>query len=131
MQFLVDTDVVSYAMQLHPRVLARWLKHERSDIGISVIAEAELRFGFAKRKTPRLGQELDRFLEIHEVVELSSTHVPAYAHLRAYLERVGNPIGANDMLIAAQAIALDLVLVTNNEREFRRVPGLEIENWAA
>jgi tRNA(fMet)-specific endonuclease VapC len=118
-------------MMLHPRVLARWLDLDRDEIAISAISEAELRFGIAKRKNERLQKELDRFLEIHTVLEFSSDHVPEYARLRLHLERAGTPIGGMDMLIAAQAIALDLVLVTNNEREFRRVPGLKIENWAA
>lgn len=129
MKFLVDTNVVSYAMRLHPRVLARWLDLERDDIAISAISEAELRFGLAKRKNERLQNELDRFLEIHTVLEFSSDHVQEYAALRLHLERAGTPMGGMDMLIAAQAKALDLVFVTNNEREFRRVPGLKIENW--
>ena len=75
--------------------------------------------------------EIDDFLQAYEILEFSTAHTLAYAELRADLERRGRPIGPNDMLIAAQAIGSDLIIVTNNEREFRRVPGLKIENWAA
>jgi tRNA(fMet)-specific endonuclease VapC len=131
MRFLVDTDVISYALAGQQRVLSRWVHFRYSDIGISAIAEAELRAGIALAPRSRIAPILDRFLQPYEIVEFSTAHVPAYAKLRATLHRRGQLIGAMDMLQAAQAIALDLVLVTNNEREFRRVPGLKIENWAA
>jgi tRNA(fMet)-specific endonuclease VapC len=131
MRFLVDTDVVSYAMSRNERVLRRWVDYRRQDIGISAIVEAELRFGAVRYPGSRIATNLDRFLQPYEIVEFSTAHVPAYAKLRATLEHRGHLIGTMDMLIAAQALALDLILVTNNEKEFRRVPGLKIENWAA
>lgn len=131
MRFLVDAGVCSYALAGRERVLERWQSYRYADIGISAITEAELRFGIARRPRSRVAAVIERFLQPYEIVEFSTAHVPAYARLRAALEQGGRPISAHDMLIAAQALALDLVLVTTNEREFRRVPGLKIENWAA
>lgn len=74
---------------------------------------------------------VDRFLSPFEIVEFGTAHASAYGELRSRLERAGRPIGTIDTLLAAQALALDLVLVTNNVREFRRVPRLKVENWTA
>ena len=131
MRFLVDTDVVSYALASHPRVLSHWIHYRYPDIGISAIAEAELRAGIALQPRTRIAGILDRFLQPYEIVEFSTAHVPTYAKLLAILSKRGEMIGTMDLLQASQAIALDLIFVTNNEREFRRVPGLKIENWAA
>jgi tRNA(fMet)-specific endonuclease VapC len=131
MRFLVDTDIVSYALTGHARVIDHLRRYRYADIAISAITEAEMRYGAEKRGHVRIHAAVDRFLQPFEIVEFSTAHVPAYARLRTSIERRGHRIGDNDMFIAAQAIALDLVLVTNNEREFRRVPGLKIENWAA
>lgn len=131
MRFLVDTDIASYALTGHARVLDHFRRYRYVDIGISAITEAEMRYGAEKRGHVRIRDVVERFLQPFEIVEFSTAHVPAYARLRTSLERRGHRIGGNDMLIAAQAITLDLVLVTNNERELRRVPGLKIENWAA
>jgi len=131
MRFLIDTDICSYAMGGHPAVIARWHNYRRGEIGISAVTEAELRFGIARRRSQRDAGALERFLQPYEILEFSTAHAPAYAELRVDLERRGMPIGKSDMFIAAQAIGSNLVVVTNNEREFRRVPGLKIENWAA
>src|ERR1044071_1439254 len=130
MRFLVDTDVASYAIEARPRVIQHWLDHRYADIGISALTEAELRFGALKRQSQRLMDDIEYFLRPYEIVEFSTAHALAYAKLPVPLERVGRPIGDLDMLIAAQALTHNLVLVTNNEREFRRVPGLKIENWS-
>jgi len=131
MRFLVDTDVASYAIDRHPRVLKRWFDLRYADIGISALTEAELRYGALRRRSASLTADVDFFLRPYEIVEFSTAHVPTHAQLRLELERKGQRIGEHDMLIAAQALSLGLVLVTNNEREFRRVPGLKIENWSA
>jgi len=132
MKFLLDTDTCIYALKQNPVVVEHLLAHSREDIAVSVITEAELRTGAAKSssaaKTLRL---VENFLRPIGIVEFTSHDAASYAHLRAKLERAGTPIGPLDTLIAAQAVARKLVLVSNNEREFSRVAGLRIENWAS
>jgi len=129
MKYLIDTDICSYAVKGHPAIVLRWRPLPPDVTCISAVTEAELRFWVRHR--PKIRRELERFLTPLEVVPFASAHAQAHADLRAQLERAGTPIGHFDLLVAAQAVANDLVLVTNNEREFRRVPGLKIENWAA
>ncbi|HZL16355.1 MAG TPA: type II toxin-antitoxin system VapC family toxin [Polyangia bacterium] len=132
MRFLLDTNICIYALKQNPTVLARLLAERPIDIGLSVITEAELRTGAAKSasatKTNRL---LENFLRPLTVAELTSDDACAYAELRAKLDNAGTPIGPLDTLIAAQAVARKLTLVSNNEREFKRIAGLRLENWAA
>jgi tRNA(fMet)-specific endonuclease VapC len=128
---LLDTDTCIYALKRNASVLDRLLSRSRADVAVSVITEAELRTGAAKSssavKTLRL---VENFLRPLTVVEFTSADATTYAQLRAKLERAGTPIGPLDTLIAAQAVFRKLVLVTNNEREFGRVPGLRMENWS-
>jgi len=132
MKFLVDTNICIYALKQNPIVLARLLEQKPVDVGLSVITEAELRTGAAKSSSPtRTARLLENFLRPLTVLELVSADAVAYAQLRARLERAGTPIGPLDALIAAQAMARGLTLVSNNEREFRRITGLRLENWAA
>jgi tRNA(fMet)-specific endonuclease VapC len=132
MKFLLDTDTCIYALKQNPTVLKQLLAQSREDIAVSVITEAELRTGAAKStsaaKTLRL---VENFLRPLGIVEFTSNDAASYAQVRAKLERAGTPIGPLDTLIAAQAVARKLVLVSNNEREFGRVAGLRIENWAS
>ena len=132
MKFLLDTDTCIYALKQNPAVLKHVLAQSREDIAVSVITEAELRTGAAKSssaaKTLRL---VENFLRPLGIVEFTSNDAASYAQVRAKLERAGTPIGPLDTLIAAQAVARKLVLVSNNEREFSRVAGLRIENWAS
>ena len=132
MRFLLDTNICIYALKQHHAVLRRLLSESRSDIAISVITEAELRTGAAKSEAPtKTLRLLENFLQPLGIVELTSGDAIAYAGVRAKLERAGTPIGPLDTLIAAQAVARRLVLVSNNEREFGRVAGLRVENWTA
>ncbi len=130
MKFLLDTNICIHALKQHETVLQRLLAHRRADVAVGVITEAELRTGAAKTtsavKTLRL---LESFLRPLAIVEFGSEDAAAYASVRAKLERAGTPIGPLDTLIAAQAVARKLVLVTDNEREFGRIAGLRIENW--
>jgi tRNA(fMet)-specific endonuclease VapC len=130
MRFLLDTNICIYALKQNEIVLNHLLIRSRADIAISVITEAELRTGVAKStaaaKTLRL---LENFLRPLNIVEFTSADAAAYGSVRAKLERSGGPIGPLDTLIAAQAVARRLVLVSNNEREFGRVAGLRLENW--
>ncbi len=131
MRFLLDTDTCIYALKQDEAVLQNLLAHSPTDVGVSVITEAELRTGAAKSasaaKTLRL---LERFLQPIEIADFVSADAASYAAIRAKLERAGTPIGPLDTLIAAQAVARKLTLVSNNQREFRRVPGLRVENWS-
>jgi tRNA(fMet)-specific endonuclease VapC len=132
MRFLVDTNICIYALKQNPVVLKRLLAQTRTDVMLSVITEAELRTGAAKSSSPvRTLRLLEHFLQPMTVVEFTSEDANAYAHVRAKLERAGTPIGPLDTLIAAQAVARRLTLVSNNEREFGRVAGLRVENWAS
>jgi tRNA(fMet)-specific endonuclease VapC len=130
MKFVLDTNICIYALKQNPRVLDRLLAHQRSDVAVSVITEAELLTGAAKSSSAgRTARLVENFLRPITVLEFSSQDAAAYASVRAKLERAGTPIGPLDTLIAAQAVARKLILVTNNEREFRRVQGLKVENW--
>jgi tRNA(fMet)-specific endonuclease VapC len=132
MSFLLDTNICIYALKQHQGVLGRLLAERPIDVALSVISEAELRTGAAKStaaaKTTRL---LENFLRPLTVLEFTSDDALAYAEIRARLERAGAPIGPLDTLIAAQAVARKLTLVSNNLREFKRVVGLRLENWVA
>lgn len=95
----------------------------------SIIASAELKYGAAKRQSLRLARRLEATLALMSVEPITAPVDEIYGNIRAGLERAGTMIGDYDMLIAAHALALDCTLVTDNEGEFRRVPGLRVENW--
>ena len=131
MKFLLDTDTCIYALKQDARVLERLLANEREDVALSVITEAELRTGAAKSSSPvKTLRLIENFLQPLTIVEFSSADAVTYAQVRAKLERAGTPIGPLDTLIASQALARQLTLVSNNVREFGRVAGLSVENWA-
>ena len=131
MTFLLDTDTCIYALKQNDLVLRRLLSTAREDVVVSVITEAELRTGAAKSSSPvRTLQLLENFLRPLTLIDFTSQDASAYANVRAKLERAGTPIGPLDTLIASQAVARKLTLVSNNEREFRRVTGLVVENWS-
>ena len=98
-------------------------------VGTSVIIASELRFGALKRDSPRLTTQLTAILNAISVLPFEPPADQRYAELRQVLEQAGRPIGPNDMLIAAQTLALDATLVSGNHREFSRVPSLKLENW--
>jgi tRNA(fMet)-specific endonuclease VapC len=132
MRFLLDTDTCIYALKQDAPVLKRLLVQDRADIAVSVITEAELRTGAAKSTSPiKTLRLVENFLRPLAIVEFTSEDAASYAQVRAKLERAGTPIGPLDTLIAAQAVGKRLVLVSNNDREFGRVAGLRIENWAS
>lgn len=131
MRFLLDTDTCIYALKQNERVITRLLAAAREDVLISVITEGELRTGAAKGSSPSKTLRLvESFLSPIALLEFTSDDAAVCAAIRAKLERAGTPIGPLDTLIAAQALARKLTLVSNNEREFRRVAGLSIENWS-
>ena len=95
----------------------------------SIIVAAELRFGALKKNSPRLTAQLEAILNAIKVLPLGPPVDIVYGELRATLERGGQPIGANDLLIAAHALSLGYTVVTDNEREFSRIDSLALENW--
>ena len=128
---LLDTNICIYIINQKPAaVLERFKEFGTGEIGISSIVAAELAFGVQKTGSMRNKEALNLFLVPLSIVPFDAGCVWAYGTLRAQLEKLGQPIGALDTMIAAQALALDLPLVTNNQKEFSRVPGLKLENWA-
>lgn len=127
---LLDTNICIYIINARPpEVLARFHAYRLGEIGISSVVAAELAYGVAKSGSARNRSALEMFLAPLEVLSFDDRAVWVYGDLRAELERLGQPIGAMDTMIAAHALAVDAVLVTNNTREFSRVSGLRLENW--
>jgi tRNA(fMet)-specific endonuclease VapC len=130
MQFLLDTNIVSDLVR-HPRgrIADRIVEIGEQHVCTSIIVAAELRYGAAKKASSRLSAQLEAVLGAVDVLALESPTDVIYGELRARLERAGQPIGANDLLIAARALALGHTVVTDNEREFSRIDNLTVENW--
>ncbi|HEX3352889.1 MAG: type II toxin-antitoxin system VapC family toxin [Terriglobales bacterium] len=130
-RYLLDTNMASYVIKGNvPRVRERLQRVPMAEVGISVVTEAELRFGVARiPEATRLKTAVDEFLLRVEVLFWNSEAAQNYARIRAVLERAGRPMGNMDMMIAAQALAAKAVLVTH-DRVFRRVNGLKIEDWS-
>src|SRR5216684_3908750 len=129
--YLLDTNIASYVIKGNfPHVRQRLLRVPMSEVGISVVTEAELRFGVARLpQAAKLGIAVEEFLLRVEVLPWDSEAAQHYARIRALLEREGKPMGNFDMMIAAHALAAGAILVTN-DRAFRRVKGLIIEDWS-
>ena len=129
-RFLLDTNILSDLVR-NPQgsIAARIAEVGDTAICTSIIVAAELRFGAAKKGSERLTSQLERILSAIDIQPFEAPADVAYGQLRAQLEAAGVPIGGNDMLIAAQALATDCAVVTDNEREFARIAGLRVENW--
>ena len=132
MMYMLDTNICIYAMKNKPEaVLQRFKSNLHHGLCISAITLAELQHGVAKSANPeRNASALLQFLSILSVLPFDDLAAVEYGKICADLQRKGTSIGTMDMLIAAHARSENMVLVTNNVREFVRVPGLEIENWA-
>ncbi|MEO8123226.1 MAG: PIN domain-containing protein [Burkholderiales bacterium] len=131
MRYMLDTDICIYVINARPpAVLERFLAHEAEGLGISAVTAGELYFGVRNSGSRRNLLALDRFLAPLEIAEYGAEAARSYGELRSALESKGTPIGPFDTQIAAHALALDLTLVSNNLREFKRVPKLRLENWA-
>jgi len=130
MRYLLDTNVVSDLVR-NPqgKVAQRIGKVGEALVCTSIIVAAELRYGAAKKGSPRLSAQLEAVLGALEVLPFERPADAAYGLLRAQLEQAGRPIGANDLLIAAHALALGFTVVTDNEKEFARAKGLSVKNW--
>jgi len=129
-RYLLDTNIVSDLVRNpHGRITQRIRKVGEAQVCTSIIVVAELHYGSAKNGSSRLAAQLHAVLGVLEILPFDAPADRTYGALRARLEQTGKLIAANDLLIAAQAIALGHVLVTDNEREFARVDGLRYENW--
>mgnify|MGYP006302581873 CR=1 FL=1 len=133
MRYLLDTNICIYVIKQQPlRVMEKFRACDVGDIVISSITVSELWYGVAKSQNQAANSKaLRQFLLPLNVVSFDERAAEAYGEIRATLEQAGEPIGGMDLLIAAQAVSLGIPLVTNNEREFTRVPNLIIENWAS
>jgi tRNA(fMet)-specific endonuclease VapC len=129
-RYLLDTNTVSYIIKGNfPPVRDRLVRVPISEIGISVITEAELRFGLAKLpQAAKLGVVVEEFLRRIEILPWDSDAAQHYARQRAAIEESGEPVGNLDLMIASQALAMGAIVVTN-DHVFRRVKGLGIEDW--
>ena len=133
MKYFLDTNICIYVINKRPSaIIAKFTEFPPQELGISAIVVSELRYGVANSQQAERNQQLlDAFLRPFQIVPYGKKAAQAYGTIRAELEKKGQPIGREDLLIAAHAVSADLTLITNNEDEFRRVPNLRVENWAA
>lgn len=130
--YMLDTNTVSLALRGRaPRAVDYLRDTQRADVAISVVTAMEFRFGLAKNPSTRARDVVERFLDTFTVLPIDRAIERPYGEIRAALEKSGRPIGSLDTIIAAHAMAVRAVLVTNNVREFRRVRALRCEDWTA
>jgi tRNA(fMet)-specific endonuclease VapC len=131
MKYMLDTNTCIYIIKRKPQdVIERFNKIEISQVGISSITLSELLYGVSKSLKPEQNQmALAQFVAPLEILAYGDEAAQYYGSIRAYLEKQGTPVGSLDMLIAAHTLSLDCILVTNNEKEFNRIPNLKIDNW--
>jgi tRNA(fMet)-specific endonuclease VapC len=131
LRYLLDTNICVDAMRdRYPRVAARIRRLSPESVSISPIVVAELRYGADKSDRPRASHtKINDFIQDLQCLDFDLDAAAEYGRIRAGLEAAGQTIGSNDLLIAAQALSKQLILVTDNLREFQRVKGLQIENW--
>jgi len=129
LKFLLDTDSVSYALRGEGCVAEQIRAHRPSELGLSAITLAELRFGAERRQSRRLDRLIDAFVGDVAVVPFEAEAADRFGKLAAALVSKGTPIGALDTMIAAHALQLGLTLVTHNLKHFRRVRGLKVADW--
>lgn len=130
MKYLLDTDSVSFALRGRGEVGARLQAERPSDVCISVITLAELRYGADRKGSRKLHGLIDTFTAAVEVAPFDEAAAAEFGRIGSLLADRGTPIGEFEALIAAHAVALRCTLVTNNVRYFSKVPGLSVENWA-
>ena len=131
MKYMLDTNICIYLIKQQPReVIDKFQGIALGEIAVSTVTVAELMYGVEKSQYKEKNKTaLQAFLAPLEIVDFDFAAAQQYGVARAYLEKTGKPIGAYDLTIAAHALSLDLVLVTNNEQEFQRIPDLIVENW--
>lgn len=130
LSYLLDTNILSDLVRNPGGVVATRISRVGEDsVCTSIVVAAELRYGALKSTSTKLSERIDLILSALEILPLELPADREYAALRHHLRRQGTPIGPNDLLIAAHALAHNLTVVTGNVREFSRVPGLKVENW--
>lgn len=131
LQYMLDTNICIYVIKNYPPKLRERFNRLAEQLSISSITLGELYYG-AEKSARRLAnlQAVEHFIARLEVLSFSPKAAAHYGQVRAELERAGTPVGPHDMLIGAHARAEGLIVVTNNAREFRRMPGLRVETWA-
>ena len=130
MRYLLDTNIVSNLVRDPQGLVADRVKAiGEANICTSIIVVAELRYGTTKKASPRLSAQVEAVLGALDTLPLDAPADKIYGSIRSQLELAGTPIGGNDLLIAAQAMAHDHILVTDNDKEFSRIDGLRVENW--
>jgi tRNA(fMet)-specific endonuclease VapC len=127
--FMLDTDSVSFALRGQGSVGTQIVEHRPSELCVSSITVAELRYGAARRNSARLHELIDAFMTNVAVLPFDETCAAHFGELAAELSARGTPIGEFDVLIAAHAIAAEAILVTNNVKHFTRIRALKVENW--
>lgn len=128
--YMLDTNIVSDLIKNPGGKVAQRLKQVgEGAVCTSIIVAAELRYGCSKKKSPKLLEKVDDLLAILPVIPFEQPADGHYGDIRATLEMAGQTIGMNDLLIAAHARALNAIIVTANDGEFRRIGGLQVENW--
>lgn len=131
MTYLLDTNICIYIINEQPaQVLQRVIQAGRESLAISTVTVAELAFGVAKSTRPDSRAKLENFLSKFPILDWDQDAAWIYGNVRKTLEAKGQRIGERDLLLACQALALNATMVTNNMREFERVEGLKLENWA-
>lgn len=131
MKYLLDTNVwIDYLTGRYPTVVTRIQESPPDDLCLSSVVMAELRYGAEKSRRERFNHRLlDTLAQEVRCVDFDVDAATTYGEVRTALEKRGRPLGAYDMLIAAHALALGLIVITDNEREFKRVKSLTLENW--
>lgn len=132
MKYMLDTNTcIELIRRRSPNLVKRLTSLKVGDVGVSAITVAELQHGVSKSQSPEQNlAALEQFLLPLAIADFGFDAVTAYGPIRAWLERKGTPIGSMDLLIAAQAVSLDVTLVTNNVKEFTRIPQLDVEDWS-
>ena len=133
MRYLLDTNICIYLIKNHPpEIFQRFREHSPEDVAISTVTLFELQYGVEKSQhRKRSGNALSKFIFSLNLIDLDHTAAVESAVIRAQLEKMGMPIGPYDLLIAGIAKSRDMVLVTNNTKEFKRIQGLGLENWVS
>lgn len=128
--YLLDTNIISGLIK-NPRgvIFSKIQDVGESKICTSIIVACESRFGAKKKNSQKLIEKIEIILDSIEILPLTHPIEQYYAEIRTNLEQQGKPIGGNDLLIAAQALTLNLTIITANVREFSRIPNLKVENW--
>jgi tRNA(fMet)-specific endonuclease VapC len=130
MYYLLDTNIISDLIRMpQGRCAGRIRVVGEASVRTSIIVAAELRFGVQRLGSTALTERVEAVLDLIDVMPFEGPADHTYGKIRASLERAGTPIGGNDLLIAAHAVALGDTIVTDNEREFARIEGLRVENW--